>query len=121
MASLLKKANEYGNLNSGMMACTLPKPDADVGCEATILRGRDRDPAKVVDIERTKAGKVKAYVLQAYRFDIDYETEGYAKVIHWDQPRGEPERFPVVMSGRMAGTVKDALIGEANAFYDRSF
>lgn len=116
-----KLVNHYGNLNSGIMAQTLPKPDAKVGDEATILRGRDRDPAKVVEILLTKSGKVKAYVLQAYSWSIDGKTEGYASAIHWDRPEGSPSTHEVVNRGKLKGTVRDALIGHASAFYDRSF
>jgi hypothetical protein len=116
-----KLVNHYGNLNSGIMAQTLPKPDAKVGDEATILRGRDRDPAKVVEIKYAKSGKISGYVLQAYKWTMDSNTEGYAKEIHWDQPLGAPSLHEVVVRGNMKGTVRDALIGHASAFYDRSF
>jgi hypothetical protein len=116
-----KLVNHYGNLNSGIMAQTLPKPDAKVGDEATILRGRDRDPARIVEIVLAKNGKVKAYVLQAFDWVIDMKTEGYAKSILWDVPRGTPSHHKVVTGGKLKGTVRDALIGHASAFYDRSF
>jgi hypothetical protein len=113
--------NRYGNFYSGMYAATLPKPGAAIGDEATILNGRDREPAKVVGIEYLKNGAVDAYVLQAYRWRMDPNTEGYAAEIMWDQPAGEPRRHAVMKRGRMKGTVIDALIGHADAFYDRSF
>lgn len=116
-----KLVNHYGNLNSGIMAQTLPKPDAKVGDEATILRGRDREPARIVEIVLTKSGKVKAYVLQAYDWVIDMKTEGYAKEILWGNPNGSPSAHEVVNRGKFKGTVRDALIGHASAFYDRSF
>lgn len=116
-----KLVNHYGNLNSGIMAQTLPKPDAKEGDEATILRGRDRDPAKVVSIVRAKNGNITGYILQAYEWTMDPKTEGYAEKIHWDRPSGSPSLYPVVSRGKLKGTVKDALIGSANAFYDRSF
>lgn len=116
-----KLVNRYGNLCSGIMAQTLPKPDAKEGDEATILRGRDRDPAKVVSIVRAKNGNITGYVLQAYEWTMDPKTEGYAAAIHWDRPQGSPTLYPVVLRGHRKGTVKDALIGHASAFYDRSF
>lgn len=116
-----KLVNHYGNLNSGIMAQTLPKPDAKVGDEATILHGRDREPAKVVEIILAKNGKVKAYRLQAFEWLVDGQTEGYAKQIFWDKPAGTPSVHEVVNRGKLKGTVRDALIGHASAFYDRSF
>jgi hypothetical protein len=116
-----KLVNHYGNLNSGIMAQTLPKPDAKVGDEATILRGRDRDPARIVEIVLAKNGKVKAYVLQAFQWVIDNKTEGYAKEIRWDHPEGSPSTHEVIVRGNRKGTVRDALIGHASAYYDRSF
>lgn len=113
---------QYGNVVSGILASTYPKPDAVVGCEATILNGRDREPAKVVEIITRKDGKKTiGYLLQAYKWTMDSESEGYAKTIHWDQPSGEPQVFPVVTHGKLKGTVKGAYIGKANPYYDRSF
>lgn len=116
-----KIVNHYGNLNSGIMASTLPKPDARAGDEATILRGRDRDPAKVLAVVLHKrgknAGRVKGFILQAYNWTMDPKTEGYASAIHWDRPAGEPTYHEV----KRDGTVEDAFIGSAQAFYDRSF
>lgn len=112
----------YGNLVSGLMGQTLPKPDAQVGDEATILNGRDREPAKIVEIIRRKAGKkIIGYLLQQFKWTMDSESEGYAKEIHWDQPSGEPQVYAVVTHGKLKGTVKDAMIGHADPFYDRSF
>lgn len=119
--SLLKKVQRYGNLVSGMHACTLPKPGAQVDDEATILNGRDREPAKVVGIEYRKSGAVAAYMLQRFAWTMDANSEGYAKEIRWNEPVGEPRRHEVVARGRLKGTVRDALIGRADAFYDRSF
>jgi hypothetical protein len=116
-----KLVNHYGNLNSGIMAQTLPKPDAKEGDEATILRGRDRDPAKIVSIVRAKNGKITGYILQAFEWTLDSNTEGYAKEIHWDRPQGSPTLYPVIARGHRKGTVRDAFIGNAQAFYDRSF
>lgn len=112
---------KYGNVHSGMMGMTLPKPDAKVGDEATVLCGRDRHPAKITEIVRAKNGKIKGYMLQSFYFVIDMETEGYAKEIKWDDPRGTPSFHKVVTHGKLKGTVKDAFIGRAEAFYDRSF
>ena len=111
----------YGNFISNQYAATLPKPGATVGTEATILWGRDREPAKVVEVVYNKAGGVKGYVLQRFHWAMDSNTEGYAKEIHWDRPNGEPSFHPVVTHGKMKGTVKGALIGAANPFYDRTF
>lgn len=111
----------YGNLISGLMACSLPKPDAKVGDEATILCGRDRNPAKVTEIVKNKKGVITGYILQEYEWKMDPDSEGYAKEILWDAPKGEPTLFKVVTHGRLKGTVKDALIGHADAFYDLSF
>lgn len=116
-----KLVNKYGNVMSGMMAQTLPKPDAKVGDEATILCGRDRDPAKIAEIIYAKNGKIKAYMLQEYYWTVDMETEGYAKEIKWNEPKGTPKYCKVITHGRLKGTVKDALIGYADPFYDRSF
>lgn len=121
MTSLASLANRYGNLHSGLMSATLPKPDARVGDEATILNGRDREPARVVGICLLENGKVGSYLLQAYDWTMDSQTEGYAKTINWDKPRGTPQRHQVVLRGKMKGTVVDALIGAARPFYDRSF
>lgn len=112
---------KYGNLHSGMMAMTTPPLHVQIGTEATILNGRDREPARVMNILFNKNGKVKAFVLQAYYWLMDSDTEGYAKEIHWDEPKGQPQEFKVVTHGRLKGTVKDAFIGRADAFYDRSF
>ena len=116
--SLIRK---YGNVNSGLMAATKPEDDVQIGTEATIMYGRDRNPAKVVGIEYAKNGKVKGYYLQEYEWTIDFNTEGYAKEIFWDKPKGEPNFHRVVTHGHLKGTVVDAYIGEANPFYDRSF
>lgn len=113
--------NKYGNVFSGMMAQTLPKPDAKIGDEATVLNGRDRSPAKIAEIIRGKNGKIKAYMLQEYYWIMDMETEGYAKEIKWDEPKGAPKYCKVITHGKFKGTVKDALIGHADPFYDRSF
>jgi len=116
--SLIKR---YGNLVSGLMGYTLPKPDAKVGDEATILWGRDRKPAKVVEIVLNKKGKIAGFMLQEYEWTMDMNSEGYAEAIHWDKPKNSPELFKVVTHGKLKGTVKDALIGHADPFYDRSF
>lgn len=113
--------NRYGNLVSGLLACSLPKPDAKIGDEATILCGRDRNPAKVVEIIKNKKGAISGYVLQEYKWKMDPDGEGHSKEILWDQPNGEPALFKVVTHGKLKGTVKGALIGHADAFYDRSF
>lgn len=112
---------KYGNVHSGMMANTLPKPDATVGTEATILSGRDRNPAKVTSIELNKAGKIKGYWLQEYEWSIDFNTEGYAQEIKWDEPKGATQFHKVITHGKRKGTVQDALIGRADPFYDRTF
>ena len=111
----------YGNLVSGLMACTLPKPDTQVGDEATILCGRDRKPAKVVEIVKNKKGIITGYLLQEYSWTMDQNSEGHAEAIHWDKPKWAPELYTVVTRGKLKGTVKDALIGYADPFYDRSF
>lgn len=112
---------QYGNLVSGIMGATLPKPDAKVGDEATILSGRDRHPAKIAGIVIGKKGKIKGYMLQRYRWIIDFDTEGYAKEIKWDEPQHAPSFFKIVSHGKLKGTVKNAYIGRADAFFDRSF
>lgn len=114
---------KYGNVVSGLMANTLPKPDAKVGDWATILYGRDRKPAKITEIVYAKNGKIKGYMLQQMSFKIDFNSEGYA-VKGWEdesKPLGEPSLYEVVTRGKMKGTVRDALIGHADPFYDRSF
>jgi len=114
---------KYGNLYSGLMANTEAKPDAKVGDWATVMRGRDRDPAKITGFEYFKNGKLKGYYLQTYSWKIDFNTEGYA-VKDWEkdsQPQGEPRLHLIVTHGRLKGTVVDAYIGSANPFYDRSF
>jgi hypothetical protein len=114
---------KYGNLYSGIMADTLPKPDAVVGDWATIMSGRDRHPAKVTEIVRGKNGKIKGYMLQRMSWKVDFESEGYA-VKEWEndsQPLGEPFLYEVIVRGKMKGTVRDAFIGYAKPFYDRSF
>lgn len=117
----MNKIEEHGNVVSGILATTYPKPDAVVGDEATILNGRDREPAKIVEIIRHKSGKIIGYLLQAYKWTMDSKTEGYAREIHWDQPTGEPCVFTVVTHGKLKETVRGAYIGKANPFYDRSF
>jgi hypothetical protein len=116
-----KLVTRYGNFNSAILAQTLPKPDAKVGDEATILHGRDREPAKISKIEYAKNGNVKGYWLQPYKWEMDPAGEGHAKVIHWNMPEGASQFFPVVTRGKLKGTVKDAFIGVAQPFYDRSF
>lgn len=117
-----KLVNRYGNMHSGIMAQTLPKPDAKVGDEATILNGRDRAPAKVVEIRRFKNNRVAGFVLQEYKWTQDAGMVGTAKEIHWDQPVPAGNSYhPVVTHGRFKGTVKDAYIGSADPFYDHSF
>ena len=114
-------AKQYGNFISGQLGATLPHPNAAVGMEATILSGRDRHPAKVVEIVLAKNGKIKGYMLQRFKWKMDMKTEGYAEEIHWDRPDGEPSFHRVRTHGRLKGTVEDALIGDSDAFYDRSF
>lgn len=119
----MSNAIKYGNLISGLMSETLPKPDAKVGDWATIYRGRDREPAKVTEIVYTKGGKIKGYMLQRYSWKVDMNTEGYA-VNDWEkdsQPVGDSYLYTVVTHGRLKGTVRDASIGRASPFYDRSF
>jgi len=114
---------KYGNLYSGMMADTTAKPDAKVGDWATILYGRDRKPAKVTEIVYGKNGKIKGYMLQEMSWKVDFESEGYA-VKGWENdstPLGEPSLHEVIVRGKLKGTVRDAFIGRANPFYDRSF
>lgn len=115
--------NKYGNLISGVMSQTLPKPEAKVGDWATTLSGRDRHPAKITEILYAKNGNVKGYMLQRMSWKVDFESEGYA-VNGWEnesKPLGEPSLHEVVIRGKLKGTVRDALIGYANPFYDRSF
>lgn len=109
--------SKYGNLVSSIYAQTAAKPDATIGTDATILIGRDREPARVVDIKRSKSGAIRSYVLQAFAWTMDDKSEGYASAIHWDKPVGEPQEFKV----RRNGTIDGAMIGAARAFYDRSF
>lgn len=119
MTDLVRK---YGNFVCGiMMGATLPKPDAKVGDEATIMSGRDRHPAKIAEIVRNKSGKISGYMLQRYKWVMDPDSEGYAREIKWDEPYGTPCFYKIVTHGKLKGTVKDAFIGRADAFYDRSF
>lgn len=112
---------QYGNVVSGILASTYPKPDAVVGDEATILNGRDRKPAKIVQIIRRQDGTIAGYELQAFKWSVDINTEGYAKEVFWDLPDGDPQLFPVLAYGKLKGTVQGAYIGKANAFQDLSF
>lgn len=123
MTNLTNLIYKYGNVMSGMMANTLPKPDVKVGDWATILNGRDREPAKITEIVYTKNGKIKGYLLQRLSWKMDPETEGYA-VNGWEddaEPVGEPSLHTVITHGHMKGAIRDALIGRADPFYDRSF
>lgn len=119
MTNLIQK---YGNFHSGI-AASVPADHAaiEVGALATICSGRDRHPAKVADIVYFKSGRVKGYMLQRFKWTIDFDTEGYAKEIHWDQPDGAPSYHKVTTHGHLKGSVKDAFFGRADAFYDRSF
>jgi hypothetical protein len=121
--SVYKSAMKYGNLVSGMMANSLPKPDAKVGDWATIMGGRDRHPAKITEIVYAKNGKIKGYMLQRMSWKMDQNSEGYG-VKGWEddsKPQGEPSFYEVIVRGKMKGAVRDALIGHANPFYDRTF
>lgn len=114
-------AHLYGNVVSGQLGGTLPQ-NARIGMDATILNGRDREPAKVtIIVSSEKTGKVKGFMLQRFQWTVDANTEGYPKTIHWDQPIGSPSFHRVRTHGRLKGTVEDALIGYADAFYDRTF
>lgn len=119
MSNLILK---YGNVISGLSAGQAVDHSAvKIGDLATIIRGRDRDPGKVAGIEYAKNGKVKGYHIQSYHWTIDFETEGYAKEIQWDRPNGTPSYHKVYTHGHLKGCIKDAFLGRADAFYDRSF
>ena len=94
-------------------------PEVVVGQEVSLCCGSDRNPGKIVEIIKTKAGKTKGYMVQ--RYDWIQNNSGYAQEILWDKPYGSPQLYPVALSGRNKGKPKDLSLSGARPFFDMSF
>lgn len=124
----MNAVTKYGNLISGLMeGAATPAPY--VGQPATILDGRDRAPGTVIGVTYTKAGKLKAVIVQRDKFertDNNGMSESQSYKFSRDQ-NGATKVYTKRRNGRLIEEGESAkygysvFLGRRERFYDFSF
>jgi hypothetical protein len=131
---MLKAGTETGSLMNHLYSrMTNGQPEPVVGMGATLLGWTDRDPATIVEVQKTKAG---AWVIavqednaqrvdnngfsESQQYDYSPNPEGYKQWFRFDEGKGWRG---VSLKGKrwLLNGNKGLRIGEREKFYDFSF
>ncbi len=126
MSKALRAGTQTGSLiNHLMSGSAMPEPE--VGMGVTILCWTDRKPATIVEVIKTKAGKVKAIAIQADNYEsisgsVFEETVEYK---YAPNPDAVKEIYTLRGNGAWAKPGSPArnhlLIGQREKYYDPHF
>jgi hypothetical protein len=110
----------FGSLNNRLMDGNDPQK-AEVGMKATLLLYSDRTPAVITEVQRDKAGSVKAVMVQELEWTPEPWPSGYAKEVHMDKPSGSPYLMKVANRGKKKGMIPGIGLGYHDAYRDPHF
>lgn len=119
---------QFGSLNN-MIDARVKNPEPEVGMGATILAWTDRYGGTVIEVRRSKAGKITAVLVQedtAVRADKNGMSE-HQNYEFAPNPEGQIWEFTMRRNGRLAekgsrkGQGYGLRIGRREKYYDYSF